>query len=95
VGIKVFSFTQRNVASFFIKIDGRDIADSYFKRYETAIFFSCIFFGKVEQFFCYTHTPESGSEACKRYEIKEKKITSKTKLKVRMAPSGGFAISIK
>jgi hypothetical protein len=41
------------------------------------------------------NTPESGSDACKRYEIKEKKITSKTKLKIRMAPSGGFAISIK
>lgn len=41
------------------------------------------------------NTPESGSEACQRYEIKEKKITSKTKLKIRMAPSGGFAISIR
>lgn len=41
------------------------------------------------------NTSESGSEACQRYEIKEKKITSKTKLKIRMAPSGGFAISIR
>ena len=41
------------------------------------------------------NTVETGSEACVRYEITEKKITSRTKLKIRMAPSGGFAISIK
>ena len=38
---------------------------------------------------------DTGSESCVRYVITEKKVTSKTKLKVRMAPSGGFAISIK
>ena len=42
-----------------------------------------------------SNTYETGSEACSRYEIIEKKVTSKTKLKLRMAPSGGFAISIK
>ena len=42
-----------------------------------------------------SNTYETGSEACSRYEIVEKKVTSKTKLKLRMAPSGGFAISIK
>ena len=42
-----------------------------------------------------SNTFETGSEACLRYEIVEKKVTSKTKLKLRMAPSGGFAISIK
>ncbi len=41
------------------------------------------------------NTPESGSDACHRYEINQKKITSRTKLKIRMAPSGGFAISIR
>ena len=41
-----------------------------------------------------SNTLETGSEACKKYVISEKKITSKTKLKVKMAPSGGFAISI-
>ncbi len=41
------------------------------------------------------NTIDTGSEACVKYEIKEMKVTSKTKLKVRMAPSGGFAISIK
>ena len=41
------------------------------------------------------NTPETGSESCAKYEIKEMKVTSKTKLKVKMAPSGGFAISIK
>ena len=41
------------------------------------------------------NTVYTGSEACVKYEIKEMKVTSKTKLKVRMAPSGGFAISIK
>ena len=41
------------------------------------------------------NTIDTGSEACAKYEIKEMKVTSKTKLKVRMAPSGGFAISIK
>jgi hypothetical protein len=42
-----------------------------------------------------SNTIDTGSEASVRYEIKEMKVTSKTKLKVRMAPSGGFAISIK
>ena len=42
-----------------------------------------------------SNTFETGSEACSRYEIVETKVTSKTKLKLRMAPSGGFAISIK
>lgn len=42
-----------------------------------------------------SNTPETGSESCSRYTIEEKKITSKTKLKIRMAPSGGFAISIR
>ena len=42
-----------------------------------------------------SNTFETGSEACLRYEIVETKVTSKTKLKLRMAPSGGFAISIK
>lgn len=42
-----------------------------------------------------SNTYETGSEACSRYEIIEKKVTSKTKLKLHMAPSGGFAISIK
>lgn len=42
-----------------------------------------------------SNTFETGSEACSRYEIVEKKVTSKTKLKLRLAPSGGFAISIK
>ena len=42
-----------------------------------------------------SNTFETGSEACSRYEIVEKKVTSKTKLKLYMAPSGGFAISIK
>lgn len=41
------------------------------------------------------NTAETGSEACARYRIEEKKITSKTKMKIRMAPSGGFAISIR
>jgi hypothetical protein len=41
------------------------------------------------------NTPETGSESCKRYEINEIEITSKTELKITMAPSGGFAISIK
>ena len=41
------------------------------------------------------NTFETGSEACLKYEITEKKVTSKTKLKLRMAPSGGFAISIR
>ena len=41
------------------------------------------------------NTIETGSEACLKYEITQKKVTSKTKLKLRMAPSGGFAISIK
>lgn len=41
------------------------------------------------------NTIDTGSEACVKYEINEMKVTSKTKLKVRMAPSGGFAISIK
>ena len=41
------------------------------------------------------NTIDTGSEDCVKYEIKEMKVTSKTKLKVRMAPSGGFAISIK
>ena len=41
------------------------------------------------------NTVETGSEACSRYVIKEKTITSKTKLKIWMAPSGGFAISIR
>lgn len=41
------------------------------------------------------NTAETGSEACVRYKIEEKKITSKTRMKIRMAPSGGFAISIK
>ena len=41
------------------------------------------------------NTAETGSEACARYRIEEKKVTSKTKMKIRMAPSGGFAISIK
>ena len=41
------------------------------------------------------NTPETGSEACVRYRIEQKKVTSKTKMKIRMAPSGGFAISIK
>ena len=42
-----------------------------------------------------SNTAETGSEACSRYVIEEKKITSKTKMKIRMAPSGGFAISIR
>ena len=42
-----------------------------------------------------SNTFETGSESCSLYEIKEKKITSKTKMKIRMAPSGGFAISIR
>jgi len=42
-----------------------------------------------------SNTAETGSEACARYRIEEKKITSKTKMKIRMAPSGGFAISIR
>ena len=41
------------------------------------------------------NTIETGSEACLKYEITQKKVTSKTKLKLRMAPSGGFAISIR
>lgn len=41
------------------------------------------------------NTFETGSEACLKYEITQKKVTSKTKLKLRMAPSGGFAISIR
>ena len=41
-----------------------------------------------------SNTFETGSEACAKYVISEKKITSKTKIKMRMAPSGGFAISI-
>lgn len=41
------------------------------------------------------NTFETGSEACQKYEITQKKVTSKTKLKLRMAPSGGFAISIR
>lgn len=41
------------------------------------------------------NTAETGSETCVRYRIEEKKITSKTRMKIRMAPSGGFAISIK
>ena len=41
------------------------------------------------------NTAETGSESCARYRIEEKKITSKTKMKIRMAPSGGFAISIR
>ena len=41
------------------------------------------------------NTPETGSEACVRYRIEQKKVNSKTKMKIRMAPSGGFAISIK
>ena len=41
------------------------------------------------------NTFESGSNECAKYEITEKKITARTKLKIRMAPSGGFAISIK
>lgn len=41
-----------------------------------------------------SNTSETGSEACSKYVITEKKITSKTKMKLRMAPSGGFAISI-
>ena len=42
-----------------------------------------------------SNTFETGSEACSRYEIVEQKVTSKTKLRLHMAPSGGFAISIK
>lgn len=42
-----------------------------------------------------SNTLETGSEAAVRYQIKEMKVTAKSKLKVRMAPSGGFAISIK
>ena len=41
-----------------------------------------------------SNTLETGSEACAKYVISEKKITSKTKMKMQMAPSGGFAISI-
>ena len=41
------------------------------------------------------NTTETGSESCARYKIEQKKVTSKTKMKIRMAPSGGFAISIK
>lgn len=41
------------------------------------------------------NTIETGSELCLKYEITQKKVTSKTKLKLRMAPSGGFAISIR
>ena len=41
------------------------------------------------------NTIETGSEPCLKYEITQKKVTSKTKLKLRMAPSGGFAISIR
>ena len=41
------------------------------------------------------NTFEKGSEAAQRYQIIEKNITAKTKLKLNMAPSGGFAISIK
>ena len=41
-----------------------------------------------------SNTLETGSEACAKYVISEKRITSKTKIKMRMAPSGGFAISI-
>ena len=41
------------------------------------------------------NTAETGSESCARYKIEQKKVTSKTKMKIRMAPSGGFAISIK
>ena len=42
-----------------------------------------------------SNTFETGSESCAKYVIKEKQINSKTKLRVAMAPSGGFAISIK
>ncbi len=41
-----------------------------------------------------SNTFETGSESCAKYVISEKKITSKAKIKMRMAPSGGFAISI-
>lgn len=41
------------------------------------------------------NTIETGSELCLKYEITQKKVTSKTKLKLRMAQSGGFAISIR
>lgn len=42
-----------------------------------------------------SNTFETGSEACLRYEILEKEVSSKSDLKIRMAPSGGFAISLK
>ena len=41
------------------------------------------------------NTYETGSESCSKYVITERQVTSKTKLKLRMAPSGGFAISIR
>lgn len=40
------------------------------------------------------NTPETGSESCVRYVIRERKVTSDTVLSIRMAPSGGFAVSI-
>ena len=41
------------------------------------------------------NSADTGSEACSRYVIKEKTVTCRTKMNIRMAPSGGFAISIR